>query len=184
MRTRDNRAKKTPDRRGPEQSKVKWYRTKRQVSGCACTFVKWLILVITANIPISRAIKVICRVTRLIHVTFDVKKWLWPYTSHNIYILFPFALCCCVPFILCCQIYRCVLVIHGILPLILCWCGYMLVYMCVMWCFHAIFSSHGLSLCGECVVCMNGCADNTCVNSDSKHNKFFTERPAFHHHHQ
>jgi hypothetical protein len=41
--------------------------------------------------------------------------------------------------------------------MILCWCcGYVLAYRCVVCCFHILFfSSHGLPLCGECVVYMN-----------------------------
>jgi hypothetical protein len=47
------RAEKTPDRRGPEQSKVKWYK-KTSLWLMCCTFVKWTTVVITVNIQINR----------------------------------------------------------------------------------------------------------------------------------
>jgi hypothetical protein len=48
--------KKMPNRRVPEQSKVKWYQ-KTSLWLMCCKFVKWTTAVLTVNIPISRAIK-------------------------------------------------------------------------------------------------------------------------------
>jgi hypothetical protein len=50
----DIRAKKTLDRRGPEQSKVKLYQ-KTSLRLMCCTFAKRITLVITLNIQINRA---------------------------------------------------------------------------------------------------------------------------------
>jgi hypothetical protein len=54
VQSREIIAKKTPDRRGPEESKVKCYQ-KTSLWWMCCTFVKWTTAVITVNIPINRA---------------------------------------------------------------------------------------------------------------------------------
>jgi hypothetical protein len=50
FRTVQIRAKETPVRRGPEQSKVKWYQKTSLWVRC-CTFMKWTTVVIPVNIP-------------------------------------------------------------------------------------------------------------------------------------
>jgi sterol desaturase/sphingolipid hydroxylase (fatty acid hydroxylase superfamily) len=56
VQSREIRAKKTADRRGPEQSEVKWHQ-KTSLWLMCCTLVKWKIVVIAVNIPINWAIK-------------------------------------------------------------------------------------------------------------------------------
>jgi hypothetical protein len=55
VQSREIRAKKTPGRRGPEQSKVKWYQ-KTSLWLMCCKFMKWITVVITVNIQINRPI--------------------------------------------------------------------------------------------------------------------------------